>query len=169
MVYYNMHMTQKSKNTLKQNICWVFVFLYIAWIFSNSLSEGTLSSAESGTVTRFLLGILGKFGITLPYDLFHHFVRKLAHFSEYALLGLLTCIAIQKKPLMKSPKVNWLLLGILPPLLDETIQLFVPGRSGALKDSLLDMSGFLFGSLFFLFCTFIYTHFRKKHTIPQVL
>lgn len=157
-----MHMTQKSKNTLKQNIWWIIVFLYIAWIFSNSLSDGTLSSAESGTVTRFLLGILHNFGITVSYDLFHHFVRKLAHFSEYALLGLLTCVAIKHKPLINNRKLNWLLFGVIPPLLDETIQLFVPGRCGALKDSLLDMSGFLSGSLFFWFCFFIYKCFRKN-------
>ena len=39
-----------------------------------------------------------------------------------------------------------LFLSVFRPFVDETIQLFTPGRSGQISDVWLDMSGVLFGT-----------------------
>lgn len=157
-----MHMKQMQNNTLKEKAHWAFIFLYILWIFSNSLMNGNISSSTSGSITRQILAFLAFFGINPGYDVFHHFIRKLAHFLEYTLLGFLTSFSIFRRSLFSSEKLTWLTICILTPILDETLQLFVPGRCGSLTDSLLDMSGCIFGTLFLLMLRKLHFHFTQK-------
>ena len=152
-------MKQMQNNTLKEKAHWAFIFLYILWIFSNSLMNGNISSSTSGSITRQILAFLAFFGIHPAYDVFHHFIRKLAHFLEYSLLGFLTSFSIFRKPLFSSEKMTWGFICILTPLLDECLQLFIPGRSGAIADSLLDLCGCIFGTLFLLTIRKLFSHF----------
>lgn len=136
----------------KQWIWTAILILYILFIFSNSLTPGDESSSQSGFVLelakRCLAAVgLGNVGIT------EHFIRKLAHFSEYFILGALIVHVIRgfydgAAGLSWVPV--WLLAGVLVPLCDETCQLFTDGRSGQISDVWLDISGMLSGSLFFL-------------------
>lgn len=121
--------------------------MYIAFIFSNSLQAGESSGSFSASITTWILSLLSNFNISFAFDSFHHFIRKLAHFSEYAILGVLFMIASNKQPLFKNFKLSYLIFCILPPSIDETIQYFVPGRYGTIKDVLLDISGFLCASI----------------------
>lgn len=156
-------MKQMQNNTWKEKGHWVIVFLYILWIFSNSLMNGNVSSDTSGSITRQILAFLAFFGINPTYDMFHHFIRKLAHFLEYTLLGLLTTFSIFRKSLFSSEKMTWVFICVLTPLLDECLQLFVPGRSGAFTDSLLDLCGCIFGTLFLLMIQKLFScYFQKK-------
>ncbi|PYS70866.1 MAG: hypothetical protein DMF69_12245 [Acidobacteria bacterium] len=74
----------------------------------------------------------------------HFVVRKLAHFSEYAMLGLLAARAFRTSP---NPSVHrywfWIsaTLIVLYALLDEYHQSFVPTRTASFVDSLIDISG----------------------------
>ncbi len=132
---------------MKRKYFWILIFLYILFIFSNSLTIGETSSSISGGLTTYLLSLLHQINIQIRYDTFHHFIRKAAHFTEYAGLGMLVYIGIQLEPLLKNKSVNFLLFWILTPSFDETIQHFVPGRNGCITDVLLDMCGFITGSL----------------------
>lgn len=132
---------------MKKKWLWVVIFVYIAFIFSNSLQAGESSGSFSASITTFILNVLSNFHITFDFDSFHHFIRKLAHFSEYGILGILVMIAIFKAPLIENTKLNYVLFWIIPPTIDESIQHFIPGRYGAISDVLLDMSGFFCLSL----------------------
>jgi len=74
----------------------------------------------------------------------HFVVRKLAHFSEYALLGLLAARAFRTSP---NPSIRrywfWIsaALIVIYALLDEYHQSFVPTRTASFVDSLIDISG----------------------------
>ena len=57
---------------------WIIVFLYILFIFSNSLQIGETSSAISGGLTQFLLSILHSFGWNIPFDTFQR-IRRTWH------------------------------------------------------------------------------------------
>ena len=77
-----------------------------------------------------------------------HLIRKTAHFAEYTLLGVLLSAAVRQYSVTVSTErlvKGW--LGTLIPLTDETIQLFVEGRSGQISDVWLDMAGFFTGIL----------------------
>jgi VanZ family protein len=132
----------KKKNFL----IWILVAAYIAWIFSNSLTIGEYSSRASLKVANFLLPYVNRLGFTIDFDLFHFYVRKMAHFSEYALLGFMIVIAIRIAPLFKSRFLNFVLIMIGIPLTDEFLQKYVPGRVSAILDSFIDMAGILAGA-----------------------
>ena len=113
------------------------------FIFSNSLEIARESSSRSGQVLELLNGLLGRAGLG---PLSEHFVRKLAHFGEFSLLGFwfMLCLRVYTRHFVRH--VSWpLFFGLLTAVLDETIQLYVPGRSSSVRDVLLDFSGVLAG------------------------
>jgi VanZ family protein len=66
-------------------------------------------------------------------------LRKLAHLSEYAILGALLARAL--------PRLAALWAGIAYAVTDELHQHFVPGRHAALLDVAIDATGVLAGIL----------------------
>ena len=90
--------------------------------------------------------ILWLFPSTSPETLaiVHSSVRKLAHFTEYAILGFLAARAFRTSP---HPAINrrWFLiciaLVVVYALLDEYHQSFVPSRTASIHDSVIDMAG----------------------------
>ena len=77
-----------------------------------------------------------------------HPVRKLAHGTEYMILGILLALDVR----VCSGKYSRILLlpwlaGTLYACTDEWHQLYVPGRSGQLCDILIDSGGVLTGVL----------------------
>lgn len=119
--------------------------LMIACIWGNSCLSGETSGAQSGAVTRFLQSILDPNG-NIPEESFHHFVRKTAHFTEFAVLGLLVgslfrMIGLQiGRAFFSLPVLTVLLVAVM----DEYIQFF-SGRGSAVTDVVLDFSGGLTG------------------------
>ena len=65
-------------------------------------------------------------------------LRKLAHFGEYAVLGLLLGRALGREPLAA-------LAGAAYAATDELHQHFVPGRRAAFRDVAIDTAGVLVG------------------------
>lgn len=72
-------------------------------------------------------------------------LRKLAHATEYALLGVMAALYFHEsgKLLKSCGRHHLLYIGFTAAFLDETIQLFVPGRSGQIADVWIDLAGFL--------------------------
>ena len=124
---------------------WLVVGAYIWFIFSNSLMVAQASSSLSSKVTWYLANHLQRFGLYADFNMFHHYVRKLAHFCEFAGLGFLVTMAMHICPLFKSRFLNFTLFLIAVPVADETIQRFVDGRSSEMFDMLIDGGGFLAG------------------------
>jgi VanZ family protein len=74
----------------------------------------------------------------------HFFVRKAAHFTEYALLALLAARAFHTSGLAALRRSWWLAAFALVAavaLTDEYHQSFLPSRTGTIYDSLLDVTG----------------------------
>ena len=120
-----------------------FLIYSVAFIFSNSLEIAQTSSAHSEQIREFVNKILGKIGFS---PLSSHAIRKLAHFTEFMMMGFwfMLCLRVYTRHFIKH--VSWpLFVGLLTAVMDETIQIFVPGRSSSTKDVLLDFSGFLAG------------------------
>ena len=96
------------------------------------------------------LGVLSVLRTVFPW-LTNHLVRKMAHFSAFAVLGVLWTGTFRNAKNFTLFKP--LGLCLLAAVTDETIQLFVTGRSGQLSDVWLDFSGALCGTLlFWLIC-----------------
>ena len=74
----------------------------------------------------------------------HFITRKIAHFTEYAILGFLAARAFLTSP-TDTIRKRWFLLSVslivVYALFDEYHQSFVPSRTASIFDSLIDMAG----------------------------
>ena len=125
-------------------LCAVLLALNLCFIWGNSLLPGEVSGALSDWVKELIASIFTKGGPDAPGG---GLLRKLAHFSEFAMLGLLLTWLfgmLQKKTIFAF---GW---GFLAACMDETIQRFVPGRGPSFWDVLIDSSGVLTGMLLLL-------------------
>ncbi len=138
---------------------YIFLVLTIAWmivIFMFSNSPGDESGETSREVGRLFCKIFVPGYEEMVFEereelalLLDHPIRKLAHFTEYMILGALMVGILQFREKSDYWKRGLIVWGIacLYAVTDEVHQLFVPGRAGALKDVLLDSAGALVGVL----------------------
>ena len=103
-----------------------------------------LTAGNDDGAHHLLMALLTLVQAFLPH-MTDHILRKCAHFGEYALLGVFTAAALRTGTRFSWPAA--LLPGTFAALCDETIQLFVPGRSGQITDVWLDTAGYLTGAL----------------------
>jgi len=150
-------------------VAWTAVILWMAFIFSMSAEPAVESDKTSGGVAELILKIfvpdfeeLSSAERAEMVDGIQHAVRKSAHFCGYTLMGILLCIAFsghfeRNRHILPSA----FLVGALYAASDELHQRFVPGRSGEIRDVLLDSAGVATGILIsFLFVLIVKR--RKK-------
>ena len=119
----------------------LLVVVLTAVIFVNSSLPATESGKLSGFVAQFVAQLAQLLDITLKGDV-EHTIRKLAHFLEFACLGLLWCKTFASFRVSNRTSTGYiLLLCLLTAVTDEYIQLFTLGREGKVMDVLLDFSG----------------------------
>ena len=123
-------------------------------IFSFSSDEGEKSSTKSHLVSQTCVEIVNrvtgrKWTQTVKAqlaDYYEHPIRKLAHFSEYCLMGVLLFVIwsqwIPRNKVFTLMILSWVFLSAG---LDEIHQLFVPDRAGRVTDVLIDSIGILIG------------------------
>lgn len=97
-------------------------------------------------------------GIRISLKKVHVLVRKLAHLTNFMLLGFLyTMLAYaisEERPITAAATA--VLSGLGASVSDELHQLFVPGRSAQISDVAIDFTGVVLGCVIFtvlLFCT----------------
>lgn len=146
-------------------------------IFRFSAQTGTESSGISLKVTRFISRIIfrGYNGMTVSQQEFivsglHHFVRKLAHFSIYAVLAFITYFFFDLSDVrpMLNIFITWIFCTIYAST-DEFHQSLTPGRAMQFKDVMIDSAGAFCGCLaaIVVIAVFLYiTDSGKKHD-PQ--
>lgn len=98
-------------------------------------------------------------------EYFEHPIRKLAHFTEYACMGVLVYVLwsqwLRQGRRLYCLTVLWVLVSAAG---DEIHQLFVPGRYGSPADVLLDTCGGAFGMLLCILAYRIYRRRRNKRS-----
>ena len=122
-------------------MCCVLIALNLALIWGNSTLPGGVSMELSDGFLALLsqgLPALAVIGSIL--------IRKLAHFSEFACLGLLLGWLLSPEGGFRGFAAP-ALLGTLAACVDETIQRFVPGRESSLIDVWIDIFGVCAGIL----------------------
>lgn len=143
---------------------WLCVTLTLAWmclIFCLSAQSASDSSKTSGVLVETFAKLLGIIRGTERYSILTTVIRKLAHLSEFAVLGALCRLSLLHFGLSK--RVGFLLaIGIsaLYAVTDEIHQLFVVGRACRFTDVCIDSLGALLGIAFVTLI--IYLLRRKK-------
>ena len=154
-------MVHMKTETKRQILRCIPMLLVMTGIFAFSCMPGEESGDTSRgflfTIAHIVEGITHRNFTTESIEAWHHFVRKCAHFTEYAVLGMTTVYAFGDR-LKTAKRIIPVTLGIcaLYAATDEFHQHFVPNRMGTVGDVLLDSTGALAGILIFLLIT------RKK-------
>lgn len=151
-----------GKRTMKIRIIFaVAVVLNAALIFFLSAQNGEKSAETSGLLIERLFGdLFTKLGINLGdiavFAAIDHIIRKLAHFSEYAILGINLSVFIftfdKKIPFTAICTVT---SSFLYACTDEFHQYFIPARSAQFTDVLIDTLGAAAGAAAFVLITMI--------------
>lgn len=121
---------------------WIALLFWIGLIFYMSNQPGDVSSKQSGLVLK----LFQMLGIDLNKELGElatFIVRKIAHFTEYFILYLLTVNVMKYYLDIKRAILYAVIFSIFYACTDEIHQYFIPGRAMAFKDVLIDSSGAL--------------------------
>jgi VanZ family protein len=138
-------------NKIKQLLTWVEV---VAWIgFILYLSGESFSASRTWIALNYWVDYLR---VSVNYStliLIHFGIRKMAHFTEFFVLGLLLFKAFLGTLEESRSKVVWWVAGtgLICALGDEAHQLLFMSRTPSLWDSLLDFSGVLASQFFIIF------------------
>ena len=118
----------------------------VVWLaFISIASTDSFNAANTSRIIGPL--VLWLFPNTSPETLatIHFVVRKIAHFTEYAILGFLAARAFRVHQ-------RWFLISlvliVVYALFDEYHQSFVPSRTASIFDSFIDMAGGLSALIF---------------------
>lgn len=123
--------------------------LCVIFIFSNSLDNGEESTMKSGLVVAVLQGFVNFFtdGVTVS----ENFVRTMAHFSEFALLGFLLMFCVRTFKQKCTENIFFVLfVSLAVAVVDEILQIFSAGRASDVLDVAVDFSGAVTGIVFFV-------------------
>ena len=140
---------------MKSKTLLIIGILINIFIWTNSLMPSNLSSSQSGLIVNLIYPV---FKNVFDVNTFTTVVRKLAHFTEFMFLAIIFSYYF-KSINIKNPYLITMIYGIMVAIIDEAIQLFIPGRAGLITDVLIDFSGVITGVL----VVFIISKIRLKH------
>ena len=164
----------------KWTICFLLVAILATMIAIFLLSSESVSESgeRSFGVTMQIARILYRDFYNLSHaeqteivEGMHRFVRKGAHFSEYAVLGSLVILALNEVLLPHATSVRRklclavtaALFGLFYAIFDEIHQKFV-NRGASPRDVCIDFAGVVFGICLVEGASYIIALHRSKHT-----
>lgn len=138
-----------------------FIVAILCFIWGNSLLPGQDSGNLSGFVGMLLQKLLPF--LDLESEMGMHLLRKAAHFSEFAALGMSFTWLYG----MLSKRPHWALLlplmsGTAAAAIDETIQIFSPNRGPSIKDVGIDTAGVVTGIAVLTVLHWLYRRIKTK-------
>ena len=172
-----------KKTAVKLTLCLILLAVNILFIWGNSFLPAQTSDKISGAVMEGYETVLMNpwferisvwvinfanriLGTQIPnQNIGMHLLRKMAHFTEFLCLGLELCWLFL---ILGNRGIHSLTMPMLPGVLvacmDETIQLYSPGRSSSLVDVWIDIAGLTAGILILLFGYALFALCTKKPT-----
>lgn len=139
---------------MKKVIYTILLTLWMIMMFMFSAQTGTASDKTSGGITGAITQVVQNvFNIESSqteqlYKTISKIVRKTAHFTAYALGGILAYCTYNSYKKIKLEDLKYIVIFmILYAISDEIHQYFVPGRSAEIRDVLIDVLGANIGIL----------------------
>lgn len=132
----------------KKIITTILIIMWMCVVFEFSNQSSTASSQLSGGITKAILNFFNLLeGKTIEQQSqIETIVRKLAHYSIYTIGGILIFLHVNIYKISANKKVIVSqLVGMSYATTDEIHQLFVPGRSGEIRDVCIDSLGVITG------------------------
>lgn len=158
---------------MKKLILWILVISCMGTIFFFSSQEASESrKISSGLIKTFVRVLdfnnkLNETQIDTIAKNLTFIVRKGAHFSIYAILCILLALLLREYSIYgKWRFILSVLVCFLYACSDEIHQVFVPGRSGEIRDIVIDTCGAITGFLILLCFTALRNKIKLKKSIP---
>jgi len=139
---------------MKKRLSVILVIIWMLVIFIMS----SFNSNDSSSQSNFIVNIINIIFNINNIDVLSLIIRKMAHFTEYLILGLLVCNLI--KQYNKKMFIAFIIC-ILYAISDEIHQLFVDGRSCQLFDIMIDSVGSTCGILLYNIKNIIKIYIKK--------
>ena len=131
---------------MKRWILYILLGIIVFFIWDNSMQNGGSSDGFSLLFAETFVPIVNKLGFHGNIWTLNRIVRKLAHLTEFTILGSVL-YTILRRYITYGTVIKTIGLGMLIASLDEFIQLFSPGRSSQFSDILIDTVGVVIGIL----------------------
>ena len=131
---------------MKRWILYIVLGLIVFFIWDNSLQNGGTSDGFSLIFAEWLAPIADKLGFYGNIWALNRIVRKLAHLTEFTILGGVLYVVLRRY-IEYGTVVKTIGVGIVIACLDEFIKLFSLGRSSQVFDVLIDTIGIIIGIL----------------------
>ena len=141
--------------------------MWIIFGFSGQDGEtsGTISRRITETITKNIKSIqnLEKAEKEKVLKQIEHFIRKLAHFSLYTVVGFLLMSLLSTYKLKQKNKIYMSSgIGLMYAISDEIHQSFIPERTPMISDVCIDTCGVITGIIILLVIQFIWYRILKK-------
>ena len=145
-------------------LAFLFVIGWMILIFMFSNQPADISSDVSGSFAENTINSINKISgkglsaneLERKVESFQVPVRKMGHFLEYLVLGVLVLNLLRMYPLtIKQVLILSIVICVLYASSDEIHQIFISGRAGRITDVLIDALGIITGIL-------IYARILKK-------
>lgn len=125
----------------------ILTVLWIFFIFSNSMENANTSEKKSGSVTTVIVQTIKK---VTKKDVSpvrtESVIRKIAHFTEFGIFAALLTLSVWLNHSTAGVDIFAILFcGLFAAVTDEFLQTFSKGRSGNVRDVLIDFAGVLTG------------------------
>ena len=125
----------------------ILIVLIIIWMIVVFLFSGQQGKDSGNTSSKFIKVILKIFTKDVSEEKIQKLqlpIRKLAHFTIYAIGGMLVILLLNQYNISVFQKILYSQIFMtLYAATDEFHQKFVPGRTACIKDVLIDSSGAL--------------------------
>jgi len=151
-----------------RSIISLLLIFQMVFVFIMSSFGSDSSSAQSAQIIQVLRQVFPNLNNTSHLDVSSlvFIVRKTAHFTEYAILGILFFLFFRQFFPQKNGSryfILAILFGFFYACTDEIHQLFIPGRSGQFTDVLIDTLGASFGCLLLVLFRYLRKAWRARH------
>lgn len=137
----------------KQIIYMLFIIIWMAVVFTFSNQPADVSSKASGGITEKVVHAITKDNEKITQsqrDQIETIIRKCAHFALYLIGGMLTANFISTTKVQDRCIILYAIaFTFVYAITDEVHQLFVPGRSGEIRDVIIDTLGATTGTMLF--------------------
>lgn len=128
-----------NKKSFQKFLAWVALLVWMGVIFYFSHQSGDASMQLSDGILDSFKSLFQNF---LDYHTLSYIVRKIAHFTEYFILGLLIYHLVKQYRVISKTEIIWMILFcVIYAMLDEFHQVFIGGRSPKVFDVIIDSLG----------------------------
>lgn len=130
---------QMSRKKLQKFLAWLALLVWMGVIFYFSHQSGDASMQLSDGILDSFKSLFQNF---LDYHTLSYIVRKIAHFTEYFILGLLIYHLVKQYRVISKTEIIWMILFcVIYAMSDEFHQVFIGGRSPMIFDVIIDSLG----------------------------